>query len=118
MSGDRVNIGGTPLEATVHGNGVGLLNVDPLGAPSVARQLAAGAASANTALTTTCRRVSIFARGAAIRYAVGSTAQTASGSSHYIEAGERIDIALPTTPNIAVIRAGSTDGTLEVTELA
>lgn len=91
--------------------------VDTLGVPSVARQLNAGSASANTALTTTTRRVSLFARNADIRYSVGSTSQTASATSHFIAQNERIDIDVPATPNIAVIRAGSTDGILELTEL-
>lgn len=91
---------------------------EPLGIPSVARQLAAGASSANTGLTATCRRISIFARGADIRYAIGSTSQTANAStSHFVANGERVDLRLPATPNIAVIRAGGTDGTLELTEL-
>ena len=91
--------------------------VEPLGQPGVARQLAASSASANTALTTTCRRISVFARGADIRFAIGSTSQTASSTSHYIANGERLDLVVPATPNIAVIRAGSIDGTLEVSEL-
>lgn len=90
---------------------------EPLGIPGVARQLAAGVVSANTALTSTCRRVSLYARGADIRYLVGSTSQTASATSHFLANGERVDIRLSTTPNIGVIRAGGTDGTLEVTEL-
>ena len=90
---------------------------EPLGRVGVARQLAAGSASANTALTTTCRRVSMRAVGADIRYAIGSSSQTASGTSHLIANGERLDVAVPETPNIAVIRAGSTNGTLEVSEL-
>lgn len=94
------------------------LLVEPLGIPGVARQLAAGATSANTGLTVGVVRISIHARGADIRYAVGSAAQTASGTSHFIAAGERLDIDVPATPNIAVIRAGATDGTLEVTELS
>lgn len=95
----------------------GRIPVEPLGIPGVARQLNAGSASANTALTTTTRRVSLFARNADIRYLVGSTSQTASGTSHFIGQNERIDIDVPATPNIAVIRAGSTDGILELTEL-
>lgn len=91
--------------------------VEPLGQPGVARQLAAGAASANTALTTTTRRISIFARTADCRFAIGSTSQTASATSHYIASGERLDLVVPATPNIAVIRAGSVDGTLELMEL-
>jgi len=95
----------------------GLLPVDTLAAVGVARQLAAGAASANTALTTTARRISIHARLADIRYAIGAGAQTASGTSHYIAAGERLDRDVPASAQIAVIRAGSTDGVLEVSEL-
>lgn len=95
----------------------GLLPVDTLGTVGVARQLAAGAASANTALTITARRISIHANGAAIRYAIGTGAQTASATSHYIASGERLDLDVPASAQIAVIRAGSTDAVLEVSEL-
>jgi hypothetical protein len=98
-------------------NTPGLLPVDTLAAVDVARQLAAGGASANTALTTTCRRISIHARGADIRYAIGTSAQTASSTSHFIAAGERLDLDVAANSQIAVIRAGSTDGTLELSEL-
>jgi hypothetical protein len=91
--------------------------VEPLGLPGVARQITADGTSSNTALTATCRRLSMRAVGADMRYAVGSSSQTATASSHFIAAGERLDIALPATPNIAVIRNASTDGVLEVTEL-
>lgn len=100
------------------GGGVSRLAVEPLGQPGVSRQLTAGAASTNQVLTSTCRRISMRAVGADIRYLVGSTALTASATtSHIIFNGERLDIALPATPNIAFIRAGSTNGTLEVSEL-
>ena len=89
--------------------------VETLGVLGVSRQLAAGAASANTALTASCRRVSICATGAAIRYAVGSSEQTAEATSHYIGQNERLTILLPPTPNIAVLRISS-NGVLEVTE--
>lgn len=95
----------------------GLFPVDTLAAVGLARQLAAGSASTNTALTTTCRRISIHARGADIRYAIGTGAQTASATSHFIAAGERLDIDVAASSQIAVIRAGSTDGTLELSEL-
>jgi hypothetical protein len=85
--------------------------------PSVARQLAAGSTTANTALTASVRRVSIRAVGADIRYAVGSGSQTASATSHFIAQNERLEIAVPASPNIAVIRNASTDGTLELSEL-
>ena len=86
--------------------------------PGVARQLSADSSSANTALTSACRRISIKAVGADIRYAIGSSSQTASATSHFIGNGERLDLAVPATPNIAVIRNGSTSGTLELTELS
>lgn len=92
-------------------------SVEPLGAPGVARQLSAGSASANTALTTTCRRVSMRAVGADIRYSIGSSSQTATSTSHLIANGERLDLAVPATPNIAVLRNAGTNGTLELTEL-
>lgn len=92
-----------------------LLN-EPLRVPGVSRDLAAGASSANTALTTTCRSATIYASGADIRFLVGSTSQTALATSHFIASGERLDIALPATPNIAVLRNASTSGTLMMTE--
>lgn len=97
----------------------GRLNSEPLGLPIVARQLAAGAASANLALTVGTNRISVYARDADIRYALGTSAQTATGTSHFIASGERLDLVAPIgTPNIAAIRAGTTDGTLEITELS
>lgn len=95
----------------------GLLPVDTLATVGLARQLAAGSASANTALTASARRISIFARLADVRYAIGTGAQTAHSSSHYIAVGERLDLDIPASAQIAVIRAGSVDGVLEVSEL-
>ena len=87
-------------------------------AAGVARQLAAGAASANTALTAGIQAISIYARGGDVRFAIGNTSQTASSTSHYIASGERLDFDVSglATPNIGVIRATS-DCTLEVSEL-
>jgi len=107
-----------PAVQAVSGEGGGSIGVEPLGLPTVARQLSAGSSSANTALTSTCRRISIKAIGADIRYAIGSSSQTTSATSHFIGNGERLDLAVPSTPNIAVIRNGSTSGTLELTELS
>jgi len=107
----------TELRATpVPVSGTVTANLGTLLTPGVARQLAAGSTSTNTALTNSCQRISILATGADIRYLIGSSSQTASATSHYIAAGERLDLGLPTTPNIAVIRAGSINGTLELTE--
>jgi hypothetical protein len=91
--------------------------VEPLSVPGVARQLAAGATTANTALTASCRRISIRAVGADIRFAIGTGAQTATATSHFIADGERLDLGVPVEPNIAVLRNATTSGTLELTEL-
>ena len=99
----------------------GRLQVEPLGVPGVARQQATTAASTNVALTVGVGRISLFARTSPLRYSVGSAAQTANAAtSHYLAAGERIDIDVPATPNIAVIRAAdaSVDGAAEITELS
>jgi hypothetical protein len=91
--------------------------VEPLGIPSVARQLAAGATSANTTLTANITRISMRAVSADIRFSIGGAAQTATSTSHFIAQDERLDFAVPLGANIAIIRNASTSGTLEVTEL-
>lgn len=95
-------------------------HVEPLGIPSIARQLSATTSSQNTALTSNVSRISIRARFADIRFAIGVGAQTASATtSHFIANGERLDLAVPQGANIAVIResAATVDGSLAVTEL-
>ena len=92
--------------------------VEPLGKPGVARQLAVGSTTANTALTAGVFRISMRAVGADIRFSIGGGAQTATAASHFIANGERLDFAVPNNANIAVLRNGTTDGTLEVTELS
>jgi hypothetical protein len=94
-----------------------VISVEPLGVPSVRRSISVTNTSANQALTSTCLRASILAIGADIRFEVSSSSATASASSHLILEGERLDIHLPATPNIAAIRNGSVNGTLEITEL-
>lgn len=95
----------------------GAVIAETLGQPSVARQLTAASASANTALTATCRRISMRAVGADIRYSIGATSQTATATSHLIANGERMDVSVPEGANIAVLRNGTTNGTLELSEL-
>jgi hypothetical protein len=95
-------------------------HVEPLGIPSVARQLTATATSASTALTANVSRISIRARGCDIRYVVGIGTQTASSTaSHFIANGERLDIGVPFGASIGVIResAATVDGNLAVSEL-
>lgn len=94
--------------------------VEPLGLPGLARQLTAAASSSNTVLTANISRISIYNRTADARFTIGSVAQTASATtSHYIAAGERLDFAVPSPQaHIAVIRAGSTDTVIELTEMS
>lgn len=105
-----------PLKSTA----AGTLQTEPLGRPTVARQLAATTTSASVALTAGCTRISIRARGADLRYVVGVGAQTANAStSHFIGQDERLDIALTAGSTIAVIRetAATANGSLAITEL-
>ena len=93
--------------------------VEILGVPvNPAKQLVAGSASSNTVLTSTVSRISMRAVGADIRFSVGVGTQTANGNtSNFIANGERLDFAVPESANIAVIRDGTVNGTLELTEL-
>jgi hypothetical protein len=90
---------------------------DTLGSPITARQLSAGATSTNTALSVNTRRITMRAVGADIRFSIGTGSQTATATSHFIANGERLDFAVPTSANIAVLRNSTTSGTIELTEL-
>lgn len=97
-----------------------LMPVEPLGAAGEPRQLPVGTASANTALTATCRRVTIRARKSDIRYLIGTGVQTANATtSHFLGMDERLDLAVPASAQIAVIRdiESTVNGVLELSEL-
>lgn len=82
------------------------------------RSLAIGATSANIALTTTCRFVSITPVGGThCHYQIGVGAQTATASSHYLRTGERITLAVPPGSNIAAIQGTGASTNLYITEL-
>lgn len=91
--------------------------VEPLGTPSVSRTLAAGAASASVTLTASCVRVSLVAVTADVAFRIGSGAQTAVATDHYLSVGERIDVRVPAGSSIGAIRAGTVDATLRISEL-
>ena len=91
------------------------LPVDTLSALGTPRSIAIGASSTNLALTTTCRRISIYSTVAAF-YQVGVGAQTATTSTHFIGPGERLDLDVAASSQIAVIQF-SASGTLYITEL-
>ena len=90
----------------------GLLPVDTLGQPGVPRVQATSGTAANIALTTTCRRVSMFATQGAW-YAISGTATT---TSHYIGAGERLDFDVPASTTISVLQETAA-GSIRITEL-
>ena len=90
--------------------------VEILGEVGAAKQLSATTYSANIALTSTTRRVSIKAVGADMRYAFGGPIIAATTTSHYIADGERLDFACAEGSYIAV-RTVSGSGDLEITEL-
>jgi hypothetical protein len=93
---------------------------EPLGIPTVARQLVVTATTASVVLTAGCKRLSIRARGCDMRYVVGVGAQTANASmSHFIGQDERLDIAVPAGATIAAIReaTATANGSLAITEL-
>lgn len=114
-----VNVGNMP-EVEVKNDAGNALFTEPLGRPTLARQLTASTTSTNTQLTAGIKRVSMRARNADIRFEVGTTAQTASATtSHFIAADERLDIAVPAGGHIAIIRDSSAtaDGILNLSEL-
>ncbi len=110
-----------PALAELKGTPAGRLHIEPLGILGLAYQVPTTTASTNTVLSPTASRISLYARGSAMRIAVGSTNQVANATtSHYMAAGDRLDIALPATPRIAVIRAADStvDGVAEISELS
>ena len=83
----------------------------------VSRILAVGAATANVALTSTCRFVSLVTTaGTHVHISVGVGAQTATTSSHILLVNQRITIAVPFGANIAAIQ-GLAAGNLYISEL-
>ena len=83
----------------------------------VSRILAVSATSANIALTSTCRFVSLVTTaGTHVHISVGVGAQTATSTSHILLVNQRITIAVPFGANIAAIQ-GSAAGNLYISEL-
>jgi hypothetical protein len=89
-----------------------LLPVDTLGTPGVPRVQATSGTAANIVLTTTCRRVSMYATQGTW-YSISGTA---TATSHYVGAGERIDFDVPASTTISVLQE-TTAGSIRITEL-
>ena len=100
----------------------GLLAVDTLGTPGLTWHLSAtSAASSPLAIPTTVRRVSIDARvDCWVRFGGAAAAVPAGnyGLSFPVAAGAIKDFATPAGTTVSVLRAGTTDGSVFVTELA
>lgn len=90
----------------------GLLPVDTLATPAVPRVHATTAAAASIVLTATCRRISIYATAGTWYSLTGAATVT----SHYIGAGERLDLNVPAGTTISVLRE-TADGSVRITEL-
>ena len=90
----------------------GLLPVDTLGTPGVPRVQATSATAANIILTTSCRRVSMFATQGAWYSLSGA----ATATSHYIGTSERLDFDVPASTTISVLQE-TTAGSIRITEL-
>jgi len=102
----------TIVNQSTQANGVPVDTLSALGTP---RSIAIGASSINLALTTTCRRISIYSTVAAF-YQVGVGAQTATTSTHFIGPGERLEFDIAASSQIAVVQS-SASGTLYISEL-
>lgn len=104
----------------VTSNGTFLSNSEvPILEIGAARTIALAATSANVALTSTCRYVSLICTGGThCHYQIGVGAQTATSSSHYLRTGERITVAVPFGANIAAIQGAGSSTTLYITELS
>jgi hypothetical protein len=90
----------------------GLLPVDALATPGAPRVQATSGTAANIVLTSTCRRVSMFAT-AGTWYSISGTA---TDTSHYISANERLDFDVPTSTTISVLQETAA-GSVRITEL-
>ena len=90
----------------------GLLPVDTLGTPAVARVQATSGTAASIVLTTTCRRLSMYAT-TGTWYSISGTA---TSSSHYIGASERLDFDVPASTTVSVLQETSA-GSIRITEL-
>ena len=86
--------------------------VDTLGTPGTPRVQATSGTAASIALTTTCRRISMYATQGTW-YAITGTATV---TSHYIASGERIDLDVPASTTVSVLQE-TTAGSIRITEL-
>lgn len=93
------------------------LLVEPLGSINGdGKMVAAASSSANVALETTTKRISISAVGADIFISIGGAGVTAATSNNIIFAGTWKDFTCPVNSYVAAKRVGATNGTAYITE--
>lgn len=90
----------------------GGVSVNTLAGIGVPRVQATSATAASIVLTTTCRRVSMLATTGTWYSLTG----TATSTSHYIAAGERLDFSVPASTTISVLQE-TTAGSVRISEL-
>lgn len=90
----------------------GLMPVDTLGTLGAAMVQATGVSAVNIVLTTTCRRISMYAT-TGTWYSISGTA---TANSHYIGPGERLDFGVPASTTVSVLQE-TTAGSIRITEL-
>lgn len=93
------------------------IRVEPLGIPKYQGAHQVNVTATNIFVPLDKTRISLKARYCDMRFEVAAVANATT--SHFIEAGERLDIAIPPSTGIAVIRDSSStiNGKLEITEL-
>lgn len=98
----------------------GYLPVETTGRPTVARSAAITTVSTEFVLTSTVKRIAVYARNADIRYRIGTIGQTANAATdHFLPKDTRVLMAVPLGAHIAVIRDAEEQhsGNVEISEL-
>ncbi len=111
----------TGANDTKTARGVVVMGASVLMAPGAAKRVTTDASSDNVQITATARAISIYARGGAMRYAIGpgNTIAADAATGHYLAKGERLEFKVFDPCWIAAIRSSDADadGVLEITEL-
>lgn len=108
----QINASGVRARFQNRGDGTYAERIEPLGTPGTARVQATSGTAATVTLTASCRRVSMFATQGTW-YAINGTA---TATSHFINAGERLDFCVPPDSFISVLQE-ATAGSVRITEL-
>lgn len=106
------NAAGVRARFQARGDGTWAERIEPLGTPGTAWVQATSGTAASVTLTAACRRVSMFSTQGTW-YAINLTA---TATSHYIGAGERLDFCVPAGSTLSVLQEDIA-GSVRITEL-